>query len=391
MKFTIGTVSQFQQYKKDLDLIKCSLLYADEIELIGLTEYAVFKYLPAILDRGKTVEELIDGMIPFLRSVNIPNKEGMLQTLFLAQDQLQILNPHLNKKKHRTTAEIKAQIKMNQFKKELIGQLDNAVNQLIDEPTSHEVQRLIDDKVISIYDYQMRGISNNEMAGSYVAGLLNAIYADNTFPLFDETSTDFLGKIAKTQLIEFSKVDAEVLRHAGIASSVLKTLPTLEAASYDEIIDFKEQNTGPLTHFRTAIYDFSERISSLPWDQEFQYECLKLYEMEVAPKVEEINEVFTETSTLKNFGKRVLADEEIRKKAGFAASGLAVAITTPNSLSDVFRSLLLAMSLATFSKEAAQAFLKIIHMGVQAHDETVRARKVGKENTMYYYYLATKM
>lgn len=53
MKFTIGTVSNFQEYEKDLQLIKSSLLYADEIELIGLTEYAVFKYLPVVMDGGE--------------------------------------------------------------------------------------------------------------------------------------------------------------------------------------------------------------------------------------------------------------------------------------------------------------------------------------------------
>lgn len=46
MKFTIGTVSNFQEYDQDINLIKSSLLYADDIELIGLTEYTVFKYLP---------------------------------------------------------------------------------------------------------------------------------------------------------------------------------------------------------------------------------------------------------------------------------------------------------------------------------------------------------
>lgn len=50
MKFSIGTVSNFQEYENTLRLIKSSLLYADEIELIGLTEYAVFKYLPSIMD-----------------------------------------------------------------------------------------------------------------------------------------------------------------------------------------------------------------------------------------------------------------------------------------------------------------------------------------------------
>lgn len=262
---------------------------------------------------------------------------------------------------------------------------------LTNEPSSLELQNLIDNEIISVFDYQLRGFDTNEMTGSYVASLLNAIYANNTYPLFDDTSTGFLGVIAKSKLIDISKTDADVIRHAGVATNILQTLPTLEAASYDEIIDFRNQNEVPLMRFRNAVFGFSEKISSLPWDHEFQYECLKLYHTEVVPKVEEINEVFSETSTLKNFGKKVLADEEIRRKAGWAIGGLAVAITTSNSLSSAFRNMLMAMSLATFSKEAGQAFLKVLNMGIQAHDETVKAKKHGKENVMYYYYLASKL
>ena len=44
MKFTIGTISNFQDYSKDLNLIKSAVLYADEIELIGMVEYGLFNH-----------------------------------------------------------------------------------------------------------------------------------------------------------------------------------------------------------------------------------------------------------------------------------------------------------------------------------------------------------
>lgn len=83
------------------------------------------------------------------------------------------------------------------------------------------------------------------------------------------------------------------------------TLPTLDNASVDEILDFKKDLQIPLINFRRAIYNFSETISSMPWDKDFDYECIKLYETEVVPRVNEINELSSETSILKNFGTRV--------------------------------------------------------------------------------------
>ena len=55
------------------------------------------------------------------------------------------------------------------------------------------------------------------------------------------------------------------------------------------------------------------QIHSLPWDDNFQYDCLQLYNTQVLPKVQEINETLTQTSVLRNLGKQALADEELRK------------------------------------------------------------------------------
>ena len=200
MKFTIGTISNFQNYENDIKLIKASLLYADEIELIGLTEYAVFKYLPWILDGQKSLDDFIRDLLPFLHSINIPNKSELLQQLQSVQDQLQIYAPILQKKKHRTTKEIQAQIKVKQLKGDLQLQLTEAMEQLIADPSSKELQSLVEKEIIRIYDYKMQSMNTNEMTGSYFGNMMNAIYAANTYPLFDEDSAKCISSIANTRL-----------------------------------------------------------------------------------------------------------------------------------------------------------------------------------------------
>ena len=391
MKFTIGAISNIQQYEEDLKLIKSSLLYADDIELIGLAEYLTFIYLPRVFDSKKDVFELVDGIVPFLRSANSPLQKDALAQIEAIQSQMQPLLPFLTKKRHRTTAEIQAQLKLKQLSKTIAVPIEEIMQKYTDDPSSQELKALIDRNIINVFDYKMKGVNTGELTGGYIGSLLNSIYSPNTFPLFDEKSTSFIGDIAKTKVIQVSALKAETLRHAGIASSILMTLPTIETATIDELLDFKAQNEVPLARFRKAIYGFSERISSLPWDSDFQYECIKLYDTEVVPQVAEINEIFTETSTLKNFGRKALADGELRKQAGFAAGGLATAITTSSSLDGMLRSLLMAMSLAAFCKEAAMGFLNTINLWTQAHDEAKKARESKKDNVMYYYYLASKI
>lgn len=391
MKFTIGTVSNIQEYDQDINLIKSSLLYADDIELIGLTEYTVFKYLPSVFDGGKDLDELISGLITFLRSVNIENKDDLIKQIEYVHQQLQYISPILKKKKRRSSIELQAQYKVNQVRKELKEQLSELTTQLTQSPSSREIQSLIDKEIVSVFDYQLKSIDMEEMTGSYVANILNSMKAANSFPLFDATSSSFISSIADVKLLDIGKLDAEKIRHAGVATKILMRLPTLERASFDELLDLKRQNSAPLARFRKAIYGFSETVSTMPWDKDFEYECIKLYDTEVLPQVEEINELFKETGTLKNLSRKVFSDEQIRKKAGIAAGGLATAITTANALEDLVRNLLVAMSMAVFSGEAASAFLKIINFGIQAHDETREALKKGTGNSMYYYYIASKL
>lgn len=67
-------------------------------------------------------------------------------------------------------------------------------------------------------------------------------------------------------------------------------------------------------------------MESLPWDDNFQYECLKIYDAEVLPKVEELNELASDTSVVRNMGRKVIADAEFRKKAGYIVGGIAATI-----------------------------------------------------------------
>ena len=171
------------------------------------------------------------------------------------------------------------------------------------------------------------------------------------------------------------------------------TLPTLEGASIDEILDFKKDNERSLIGFRQAIFKFSEAISSLPWDDDFQFECYKLYNTEVAPKVAELNTLSSDASVIRNLGKRAVADAEIRKAAGFAVGGIAATILSQTSLMEAMvalRDIILGVSLLAVSPQIANGFLKTIDLVNQSKDEVKKISRELQGNTMYYYYKASK-
>lgn len=391
MKFTIGTISNFSDLTESIKLIKSSLLYADEIEMLGITEYAVHKYLPSLLDSSKGFEPMIDKLIPFLESANIPDKEGILSQLTDAREKLSLLAPHTSKKRHRNNAEIRIQIRLNQMRHELQPQLDAALKQLLNHPYSAEIEDLIKNKYVTIFDYHLERMDTDDLAGGYIGGLLSALYSNNTFPLFDNQSKDLISAFVKTQIVDLRSLNPEYLRHAGVASSILITLPTLESASFDELVGLKNENQVSLSRFRTAIFGYSEKIGSLPWDDDFQFECLKLYNTEVVPAITEINETLTDTSILKNLGKKVLADEEFRKAAGWTIGGLTAAITSSTGFIGAIPQIFGFASLAALSTTAARSLIKAANLYITAKEETTTAKKEAKSNVMYYYHLASNL
>lgn len=393
MKFTIGTASSNLEFEETMRLIKSSLLYADEIELIGMIEYAVFNYIPKNIYNTKEIAELLKGISLLLKSTEIEGSTEMLTQVEGLSVQLEALSPILKKKKHRSKQEILAQMQAEKAFKESKQTLLEGLEPVLNTPGSKDIQSLLDRKIISVHDYGYDHFSQNELAGGYFANLMNAMRARTSFPLFDEVSESVIRSVVDTPFLDFGKANPEVLRHAGVASNILMTLPTLDGASVDEILDFKRDNERPLISFRQAIFKFSETINSLPWDDDFQFECYKLYSTEVAPKVAELNELSSDASVVKNLGKRAIADAEVRKAAGFAVGGIAATVLRQAGLMEamaVLRDIFLGVSLLVVSPQIASGFLKAIDLVNQSKDEVKKISRDLQGNTMYYYYKASK-
>ena len=56
-------------------------MYADEIELIGMAEYAVFKYLPECIGSVKNIDTLVDAFVPLLKSIDVEGAKKIVQEL----------------------------------------------------------------------------------------------------------------------------------------------------------------------------------------------------------------------------------------------------------------------------------------------------------------------
>lgn len=393
MKFTLGTVSSNLYMSETYKLLKCSLLYADEVELIGIAEYALYQYFPRIEDDSKDLEGLVNCLTPLLKSIDSVEAQTLATQCEEIKQMLEFINPHLKKKKYRTKNEILAQQKIRQLEKECRTTIETCFDDILNTPESQDIRRLVDSSIVSVFDYGFDGLNLEEMTGGYFANLIGTMKHRMSYPLFDEMSADLVSAlITDNMIIDISKTQKEILRHAGVAVEVLKTLPTLDSASVDEIIDFKKSMKKPLASFRSAIFEFSEKVESMPWDKDFKYECIKLYYNDILPCVNEINELASDTSVLKNFGSKVLSDGEMRRKIGFVGAGLAASVTTGLNMSNalgLIEQIVRWGGKIGLSAAAIDAFLKTADLMNQAHKEVAQTKAKLENNVMYYYYLAS--
>ena len=220
MKFSIGTASSSLEFEEDMRLIKSSLLYADEIELIGMAEYAVFTYLPRCITEKRDIQKLINNFVIILQAFENEESAQLVMELEKIQNELVPILPMINKKKGRNKDEILAQMQMKQLLKQCREQLNDGVNDLLNTTGATAIQKLVDKRIVSIYDYSYNGFSLDELTGGFFANLLGTIKQGKSYPLFDKISADVVRSVIDNDILDFSNIDKEIIRHAGIAALI---------------------------------------------------------------------------------------------------------------------------------------------------------------------------
>lgn len=86
------------EFEEDIRLIKSSLLYADEIELIGMAEYAIFNYLPKCLLSTSEFDSVISNLISLLSAFDNEEAKALLSQLENIQVRFLPYLPQLKKK-----------------------------------------------------------------------------------------------------------------------------------------------------------------------------------------------------------------------------------------------------------------------------------------------------
>ena len=88
-----------------------------------------------------------------------------------------------------------------------------------------------------------------------------------------------------------------------------------------------------------------------------------------------------------------MADQEERRKLGFAGAGLIATVTTQSNMFDALgylEQIIRSGAKVGLTAAGIEAFLKTMDVLKKSHDDVKDKKKIQNNNTMYYYYKAYK-
>lgn len=374
MDFTVAVASNSMTIEQDMTFIKAALLYSDTITLVSPVASTYIELTDKANKKNeKALYNLMQKVIPFCQKADPIFCENINQTL----DQFSSI---LYSKQYRS---IPLPLKYN-IKKALLEfstGIESVLIQNLGEENCNSLKKLVESKKVRLYDFKSSFANDDYYVYEFYNTLKKSVSNSSTFPLFDDLSNNLIKSAIEEKIITLNKSSEFEAKHAKLAGNLLIALPSFEFATTDEILDIRKELERPLVRFRSKLLAYDAEIQSMPWDEEFQFECIKLYQQEVAPAVLEIDELTKESSFIKNLGYSFLTDKSALEKTGkiFITVAMAGIISAFTDVLSRGQTLAAAGGAYTISKVAT------------AYKEYEKNQHDIMKKDMYFYYRAGKL
>jgi len=291
---------------RDVELVRASILYADEIELIS-PGAAMLASVLRLAETGSSgllalLGALDDDTVQHLGGEKLPkNWREIVPAAALAAQ----LNP----------AVLRAlpggdQIDSNAFQSLLEG-WQSATGQFQDVAQAMFEQSGGSDLIPAV-DAEILKLSSSGLNGATDAETITAGYMDLVRELLEEPSSRLLFDDAAGSLVR-SLVDAGnvephplALKHAGeaaVGAGLVARLPSFPQAPVDELLDLRRDLSAPLVRYRAATSRLADRVATPAFDTAMAAEIDDLWTTDVAPALVEIGEGLTEHGLVREMAR----------------------------------------------------------------------------------------
>lgn len=370
--FTIAVQPELTHIDRELQYIKSALLYADKIILISPMVYMYTQLTTGgVAFDEKRMIKLVQFILPLF-------KEQEPETYYEGKSAIDNLSSIVNSKRYNSIPFVE-KLKLRNQIKIFMQEIDGKFLDMMGESQTAELNLLLKSGKLVVQKFEHNLADTDGCVAEYFGYLTKSI--KNSFPIFDEASNNIMRMAVKSRIISLSESEKRKITHAGVSDNLLQRLPSFDSVPVDEIIDIRKELSDPLIRFRSKLIAYTENIRSMPWDDDFEYNCSILYHKEIAPAVLEIDELTRENSFVKNLFGTVAVDEEFSKLTGGLIIGVAAAGVLP-SFTQTF-----SADTAMLTTAGALAATKI----AAAYREYQKKKKEISKQDLYFYYKAGKL
>lgn len=370
--FAIAVQPSLTNIDRELQYIKSALLYADKIVLISPMVYMYTQLTTGGADFDeRRILKLLKWVLPMCQ-------EREPETYHEGMAVLEQLSRLMYSKQYKSIPVLK-KMELRKELKGIMKDMDSSFLKMMGESQTSEINLLLKSGKLVLQPFEHNLADVNGCISEYFGFLTKSV--KHSIPLFDEASNDLMRAAMNSKIISLSESEKRKITHAGLSDNLIQRLPSFDTASVNEIIDIRKDLDGSLVRFRSKVLSYAESIQSLPWDDDFEYECSMLYHKDVAPAVQEIDELSRENSFIKNLTGKVVSDEKFLESVPGLIMSVAAAGIIP-SFTDA-----ISADTAILATGGAWAAQKI----VAAYNEHRDKKKEIIQKDLYFYYKAGKL
>jgi hypothetical protein len=292
----------------DVRLVKAALLYADEVELLGLSANMVHAIGLAPGSRSLSLSGLID-LVDATGSPAITPEIRSLLPVFEAVDRGGLVLPAELQEGADQVAEFVAHAN------ELLGP---AQTDILNSTGAEELRPALASGLLSVADLGVgmkdavaaaagTGTSSDRAVQQWIDEISVRLRDGRTRLLFDEGSGDLVQSMFEEGVIAPNEIGLRLAGSAALGAGFVARLPAFTEAPMDELLDLRGELDAPLTRYRGAVAKFSATIPRMV-GRHLDYEVGHLWEQEVAPALEEIDALLHEHTYVRELARHALQD-----------------------------------------------------------------------------------
>jgi hypothetical protein len=309
LNITVATAPTGLTLEEEIRLAKPALIYGDRVTL-----YSPAAMMLASAEHVAALDD--DGLVEFMRMAS--------SALGPEAEDMAAYYEALKNKPHRNRGELQEFLKVKRLLRQMAGELQNAVNPMLEEAGAGELAPAIHSGLLTI-DPLLTEFSDDqdELVNAFMDKLRDLLTSRSAYPLFDEQVGGLVRAGIDEGMFEIGPTARRRGKNVGVASEFIARVPAFPEASIAEILGVREDLRPPLTRFRSAVSAFSSHVEAAAHEKDFAAEVADIYLAEVEPALQDIREAVDGNTYLKQLSRQAVAGaRDALTRGGMIAIGL---------------------------------------------------------------------